>query len=272
MRTVEKSQGFTLIEIVFSLIILSVLGTLAAQHYFDLREESEKKLAKATVDAVQVKINSHFTRFMAQGYSCGEAVTMVNQLDKLSDDGSFNFGDFTLSIVGDEIPVASENGGAWVTAKTSNRAYTNIAQLEVPSCKVTTPPDDDITVSEDDEIINEVWWMTATKIRAKYGCDFEIANVFWGNKINLGKIVYDIFFDRYLVCSGSYIDPINLATANNPDNWVRFNYSSSEWRDTPSSGDFFLDKDKNVYIYKGNSQNPSFPTPDNHEDWIAIRS
>lgn len=152
MKRVANTQGFTLIEIVFSLIILGVLGTLVAQHYFDLREEAELKLAKATVDAAQVKINSHFTRYMAQGDSCTSAVDKVKTLQQISDDGKSQFGEFELSIasgVGDVI--TSHGVSITATSLSSKRKFQDIALLEVPKCVEISFPE--IDVNPDDPAI-----------------------------------------------------------------------------------------------------------------------
>lgn len=145
MKKIANTQGFTLIEIVFSLIILGVLGTLVAQHYFDLREEAERKLAKATVDAVQVKINSRFTRYMAQGYKCENAVEKVDTLPEISDDRDYRFGEFELSIasgVGDVI--TSEGVPITATSLSSKRKFQGIALLEVPKCVEISFPEIDV--------------------------------------------------------------------------------------------------------------------------------
>lgn len=146
MKRIANTQGFTLIEIVFSLIILGVLGTLVAQHYFDLREETERKLAKATVDAAQVKINSRFTRYMAQGDSCTSAVDKVKTLQQISDDGKSQFGEFELSIasgVGDVI--TSQGVSITATSLSSKRKFQDIALLEVPKCVEISFPEIDVT-------------------------------------------------------------------------------------------------------------------------------
>ncbi len=156
MKRIANTQGFTLIEIVFSLIILGVLGTLVAQHYFDLREEAERKLAKATVDAAQVKINSRFTRYMAQGNSCTSAVDKVKTLQQISDDGKFQFGDFELSIAGDEI--TSEGISVSAFSPSSKRKFHDIAMLEVPKCVEINFPEIEVKPDTPDSFDGMITW------------------------------------------------------------------------------------------------------------------
>lgn len=132
-QKIKGQKGFTFIEIVCILTILGLLMSVASSYYFDFREKAEEKLALATVDATQVKINSRFQRLVTQGVDCASALAQVNTLSNLADEGETRFGEFHLSLdSGSTIP----SDGVSVSAESirSGRMYTSISTLSVPIC------------------------------------------------------------------------------------------------------------------------------------------
>lgn len=128
-----NERGFTLVEAIFTLLLLGLLTTGAATYYFDNEREAEERFAKATVDEAQVRINTRFTSALTQGKPCDVAVNAVDTLAELADDAKTKrFGSFILSA--DKEPISESGTAVTAMGVDSKRVYTNAGSLKVPSC------------------------------------------------------------------------------------------------------------------------------------------
>lgn len=128
-----NERGFTLVEAIFTLLLLGLLTAGAATYYFDNEREAEERFAKATVDEAQVRINTRFTSAITQGKPCDVAVNSVDTLAELADDAKTKrFGSFTLSAAKE--PISESGTAVTATGVESKRVYTNAGSLKVPSC------------------------------------------------------------------------------------------------------------------------------------------
>ena len=70
----HKSQkGFTLIEIVLVLVLLSILAVVALNKYYDLKSKAEDDAARAYAAQFAVEFNSHVAHAVMSGKSCEDA-------------------------------------------------------------------------------------------------------------------------------------------------------------------------------------------------------
>lgn len=132
-----RSHGFTLIEICMVLVLLGILTAVAVPKFFDLQDESRSQAAQAVVAEAQARINAAFSRFLLQGNSCRQAVSLINaDLSKeggvIADKKGKWFGDYqlefgNLSPTGASVPVKALYQGKLV----SNDP---VGTLAVPQC------------------------------------------------------------------------------------------------------------------------------------------
>jgi MSHA pilin protein MshA len=89
-----NESGFTLLEIIAVLVILSILAVVAVPKYFDLQAEAKKKaLATALAEGVG-RINGYFAQRILAGDTPG-------QINYGGTGVTGNMGDFTMTLSGD---------------------------------------------------------------------------------------------------------------------------------------------------------------------------
>lgn len=281
MKNALNTRGFTLIEIVMSLIILGVLGTLIGQHYFDLRKDAEEKLAKATVDAAQVKINSRFTRYMAQGDTCAIAVSKVEELSLISDDGANQFGEFNFQIEGNNSIISPDGVRITATSISSNQAYSGSDfTLEVPACldmkhEIEPIPDDEnqSTPAEDFNIDGLMSWSDNkgdNDIHLGTGLFFNEGGsnklYIWVHSSNGNMTGKD--FDKVLEDNknNKYVVEINLSEAV-----YATQQEDGQWNPALSTGSLKKEgEDVSVYIDKNNWV-PVYAYVKEGDSWLKVR-
>lgn len=74
MTAIERQKGFTLIEIVMILILISLLGAVALSKYFDLKQDAREQAAISFANAYCAEINMVAAREILSGKSCQEAL------------------------------------------------------------------------------------------------------------------------------------------------------------------------------------------------------
>lgn len=97
-----NESGFTLLEIIAVLVILSILAVVAVPKYFDLQTQARNRaIATALAEGIG-RINGYFAQQVLAGATPG-------QIDYTSGALTTDMGDFTLTIGGAAGPNATGN-------------------------------------------------------------------------------------------------------------------------------------------------------------------
>lgn len=70
----DRSRGFTLIEIVMVLVLLGILAAVAVPKYFDLQKQAQEKVAETIGQEFQARLNAYFAQELLEGKSCQNIV------------------------------------------------------------------------------------------------------------------------------------------------------------------------------------------------------
>ena len=99
MRTLKNTNplsdqsGFTLLEIIAVIVILSIIAVVAVPRYFDLQEEARNKTVKTGLAEAIGRVNGHFAEALLGG-------SMPWEVDLRAHVIGSDLGDFTLETVG----------------------------------------------------------------------------------------------------------------------------------------------------------------------------
>jgi len=133
-RTKQKKQfddsGFTLLEIIAVIVILSIIAVVAVPRYFDLQEEARNKTIKTGLAEAIGRVNGHFAEALLAGSMPWEIDLRANVL------GS-DMGDFTLYTDANAAGGASRGAVAtsfriWVVGTVPLRGMSSGTQLPRP--------------------------------------------------------------------------------------------------------------------------------------------
>ncbi len=100
-------SGFTLLEIIAVIVILSIIAVVAVPRYFDLQEEARRKTIKTGLAEAIGRVNGHFAEALLAG-------SMPWEIDLRASVLGSDMGDFTL-YTDDSRAVAGVSRGAVAT-------------------------------------------------------------------------------------------------------------------------------------------------------------
>lgn len=83
------NSGFTLLEIIAVIVILSIIAVVAVPRYFDLQEEARNKTIKTGLAEAIGRVNGHFAEALLAG-------SMPWEIDLRASVLGSDMGDFTL--------------------------------------------------------------------------------------------------------------------------------------------------------------------------------
>ena len=86
-----NQSGFTLLEIIAVIVILSIMAVVAVPKYFDLQEQARAKTLKTALAEGIGRINGFFAQQVLSGQTPGEIEYSIENLGA-------DLGDFTMSI------------------------------------------------------------------------------------------------------------------------------------------------------------------------------
>jgi prepilin-type N-terminal cleavage/methylation domain-containing protein len=98
-KTIGNQKGFTLIEIIAVLVILSILAAAAVPKYISLQEEARNNAAQAAIAEVKARANQYYA---LKTLRTGEAPTPTQVMDSVT----------TTPDVGNDFTVAAENASS----------------------------------------------------------------------------------------------------------------------------------------------------------------
>lgn len=86
------NAGFTLLEIIAVIVILSIIAVVAVPRYFDLQQQAREKTIRTGLAEAIGRVNGHFAEALLAGSLPHEIDLRVDAL------GGPNMGDFTLFV------------------------------------------------------------------------------------------------------------------------------------------------------------------------------
>lgn len=119
-RLLIDDAGFTLLEIIAVLVIMSILAVVAVPKYFDLQEQARQKAMGTGVAEAVGRINGYFAEQVLDNQSPD---TINYSTANIGDD----LGDFTLAVSGDG--VASAVTDARITLTITGKTGTPVADI-----------------------------------------------------------------------------------------------------------------------------------------------
>lgn len=140
-NTPWKQGGFTLIEVIISLVLLGILGSVAVPKMIDLVTDSRKKAGLSAINEVQTRIDLGFSAELLKGKNCKDATAVVRELVYLTDNTN-SVGEYTVGEKSGTAGGTFLNGKnklfAWLDDDTKNAVR---GDVYVPVCGEMVPPD-----------------------------------------------------------------------------------------------------------------------------------
>lgn len=128
MRRDREQRGFTLIEIIFALVVLGILAVVAIPKYYDSQKEAQKKVALGTIAESQTRVNLKFGQQFLASDICTKAQAAAIAVAK-DDLGSWKYGtDNEISFTDDIATIESMTNPAGTVITLTN------AKPSQPSC------------------------------------------------------------------------------------------------------------------------------------------
>ncbi len=81
IRTIKREDGFTFIEIIGVMVIMSVLAAVAINRFVDLQGRARDKAVYAAVAELKTRVNSHFCTNLLDGVDPGNITYQADKVD-----------------------------------------------------------------------------------------------------------------------------------------------------------------------------------------------
>lgn len=101
-NAVLDDAGFTLLEIIAVLVILSILAVVAVPRYFDLQEQAKTRAMETAMAEAISRVNGYFAQELLRGELHRNINYTTETVGGTPDADGNNMGDFRLTVSGGE--------------------------------------------------------------------------------------------------------------------------------------------------------------------------